>query len=168
MRGRGKADACFACHEQSGISRTPEVPSIAGQPQQFLFLQLFLFRERLRNVATMTPFVAGRSNEDLEDLAAYFSALLPAATAGDRDRERYARGERLAKRHNCGSCHGRDYAGSAHMPRLAGQREDYLRHALRQYQANERVGFDTSMAGVLHGLTAEDLSDLAHFAAQFR
>ncbi len=52
------------------------------------------------------------------------------------------------------------------MPRLAGQREDYMMHAMRQYQANERVGSDTIMTAVLYGLSPDDLAALAHFVAR--
>jgi cytochrome c553 len=54
------------------------------------------------------------------------------------------------------------------MPRLAGQREDYLRHAMHQYQANERAGVDTSMSAVLYGLPPADIDALAHYMAQQR
>jgi cytochrome c553 len=52
------------------------------------------------------------------------------------------------------------------MPRLAGQREDYLLHAMRQYRDNQRIGTDTQMSGILYGLSDDNLAALAHFMAQ--
>jgi cytochrome c553 len=73
-RGKTKAEQCFGCHGETGNSTMPNTPSLAGQPAAYTFLQLFLFREKLRNVPTMTPFVDGKSDEDLNDFAAYFAA----------------------------------------------------------------------------------------------
>ena len=83
-----------------------------------------------------------------------------------RPRVREPRGAALAERLHCASCHLPGYVGRDQMPRLAGQREEYLLHAMQQYQANERMGIDTSMAATLHGLTQDDLAALAHHLAQ--
>jgi cytochrome c553 len=167
-RGQAKAEPCLACHGETGNSAIELTPSLAGQPESYLFLQLFLFREKLRQVEAMMPFVEGRSDQDLEDLAAYFSSLTPEPPGGPSDAARLARGAELSKALHCGSCHLPDYTGRAQMPRLAGQREDYLRHAMQQYQANERAGADTSMTAVLYGLSPEDIDALAHYMAHQR
>ena len=52
--------------------------------------------------------------------------------------------------------------------RLAAQREDYLLHSMKQYRDNQRTGTDTTMQGVLYGLSDGDLSALAHYLAQVR
>jgi cytochrome c553 len=52
------------------------------------------------------------------------------------------------------------------MPKLAGQREDYLLHALKQFRDDRRAGVDTSMNGILFGQKDDDLAALAHFLAQ--
>lgn len=167
-RGRAKAEPCIACHGETGNSSVELTPSLAAQPESYLFLQLFLFREGLRQVPAMTPFVQGRSDQDLEDLAAYFSRLPLNPPKEPTDPARQARGAALSQALRCGSCHLPGYTGQAQMPRLASQREDYLRHAMLQYQANERAGTDTSMTAVLYGLSPEDIDALAHYMAQRR
>jgi cytochrome c553 len=52
------------------------------------------------------------------------------------------------------------------MPRLAGQREDYLLHAMIGYRDNKRTGADTTMSGILHGMSDADLAALAHFMSR--
>lgn len=165
-RGKAKAEPCFGCHGETGNSTMPGIPSLAGQPAAAMFLQLFLFREKLRNVPTMTPFVEGRSDEDLNDFAAYFASQKLEPTDEPRDEVRYRQGAQLSQRLRCASCHGPAYLGQAQMPRLAGQREDYTLMALEQYQKNERTGVDTNMAAVVYGVPAADLAALAHYMAQ--
>jgi cytochrome c553 len=169
-RGRAVAEArqCLTCHGAQGLSSTPEVPSLAGMPDQVVVLQLIIMREKLRNVAVMGPFVEGLGDAEAEDLGAFFASLppAPAEDRGPADPARMATGSALAQRLRCGICHLPDFRGREQMPRLAGQREDYLLHALRQYRDNQRIGTDTQMTGILYGLTDADLAALAHFMAQ--
>jgi cytochrome c553 len=53
------------------------------------------------------------------------------------------------------------------VPRLAGQREDYLVKALRAYKNNTRRSYDAAMGDVLYGISDEQLLDLAYFLARF-
>lgn len=165
-RGKAKGEPCFGCHGETGNSTMPGIPSLAAQPAGATFLQLFLFREKLRNVPTMTPFVEGKTDEDLNDFAAYFASQTLEPTDENRDEARYQRGAELSQRLRCASCHGAGYQGQAQMPRLAGQREDYTLMALQQYQKNERTGIDTNMVAVVYGVPAADLAALAHYMAQ--
>lgn len=165
-RGKAKAEPCFGCHGETGNSTMPNIPSLAGQPPAYTFLQLFLFREKLRNLPTMTPFLEGKTDEDLNDLAAYFAAQKLEPLDEPRDAARYQRGAEASQRLRCPSCHGAGYVGQAQMARLAGQREDYLLMSLEQYQKNERTGIDTNMAAVVYGVPRQDLEALAHYLAQ--
>ncbi len=167
-RGRAKAEQCFGCHGETGNSTMPGIPSLAAQPPGYTFLQLFLFREKLRNVPTMTPFVEGLPDQDLEDFAAYFASQKVEPVDEPRHPARYQRGAELSQRLRCASCHGAGYAGQVQMPRLAGQREDYLRTSMEQYQTNERTGIDTNMAAVVYGVAIADLAALAHYMARQR
>ena len=66
---------------------------------------------------------------------------------------------------NCGVCHLPDYRGREQIPRLAGQREDYLLRTLREYRDNKRAGTDTSMNAVVYAVPDADLAALAHYLA---
>lgn len=165
-RGKAKGEQCFACHGETGNSTMPNIPSLAAQPAGAMFLQLFLFREKLRDVPAMTPFVEGRSDQDLEDLAAYFAGQTLAPNDEPHNSARYQRGSELSQRLRCASCHGMGYKGQVQVPRLAGQREDYMLMALEQYQKNERTGIDTNMVAAVYGVPAADLAALAHYMAR--
>jgi cytochrome c553 len=144
------------------------VPSLAGQPAEFIALQMILFRERLRDAPPMPDMAQGLEDGQIEDLAAHFAALPPgpAPDRGEADSARVREGEALAQRLNCGVCHLPTYAGRAQIPRLAGQREEYLVHALTQYRDGTRRGSDTNMNAVMYGVTDAQIAALAHHMAQ--
>ena len=66
----------------------------------------------------------------------------------------------------CNFCHAANFAGQDQVPRIAGQREDYLVKTLREYKSNARHGYDPAMASVLEPLSDQDLVDLAYFLAR--
>lgn len=74
-KGKTKAAVCAACHGPAGISPTPIWPNLAGQKEQYLIKQLKDFKAGKRKEPTMAPMVAALSDQDIEDLAAYFSGL---------------------------------------------------------------------------------------------
>ncbi|MCW8086963.1 c-type cytochrome [Roseococcus sp. MDT2-1-1] len=168
-RGAAVAEArqCQACHGPQGRSETPEMPSLAGQQEDFLTIQLILFREGLRRVPAMTEAARGLSDTEAQDLAAYF-ATLPSGPKPDRgspDPALMARGAEVSASRNCNACHMPNFAGRANVPRVNHQREDYLLHTLTEYRDGVRVGADTQMNGLLYGLTDDDLRAVAHFLA---
>ncbi len=73
--GKAKSTACAACHGSTGISPTPIWPNLAGQKEQYLLAQLKAFKDGTRKNAQMAPMVAGLSEEDMANLAAYYASL---------------------------------------------------------------------------------------------
>jgi cytochrome c553 len=71
--GQSKAAACGACHGANGISTNDAWPSLAGQKQAYLATQLKAYREGTRTDALMSPMAKPLSDQDIQDLAAYFS-----------------------------------------------------------------------------------------------
>ena len=154
---------CAACHGDKGNSRMPGSPSLAGQPRIFIENQLVMIREGLREVAQMKGLLADMKDEEFTALAKYFSEqkIQPQATALDTSKA--ARGAALSKRGQCGSCHLPDYAGREQMPRLAGQREDFLLSSMKEFRDGRATGRDTIMAATLRGMSDAELTDLAHY-----
>jgi cytochrome c553 len=66
---------------------------------------------------------------------------------------------------HCDNCHGVDYRGHKHLPRIASQREDYLVAALQAYRDNKRTGIETSMNAAMYRVTDEEIRAMAHFFA---
>jgi cytochrome c553 len=70
--------------------------------------------------------------------------------------------------HRCNACHGLDLAGRDHVPRIAGQREDYLVKTMREYKNNVRRGYDATMAEALAPVNDAQIVELAYAIARFR
>ncbi len=143
----------------------PGSPSLAGQPRIFIENQLVMIREGLREVAAMKGLLADMKDEEFTLLAKYFSEqkIQPEATVPDA--AKIARGAAMSQRGQCGSCHMPDYAGREQMPRLAGQREDFLLSSMKEFRDGRAMGRDTIMAATLRGMKDAELADLAHYFA---
>ncbi|MDE0002588.1 MAG: cytochrome c [Rhodospirillaceae bacterium] len=75
--GKAKAGLCAACHGPKGISVNPLWPSLAGQQRAYLAASIRAFRDGVRVEATMQPFVQNLTEQDVEDLAAFYASLSP-------------------------------------------------------------------------------------------
>jgi cytochrome c553 len=145
------------------------VPSLGGQPAFYLSIQLYMFREKMRLMEPMNAMLKGVSDNDLLAIAEAISRLPPPRpAAGDTDGGRNERARLLVQQHRCNFCHNQDFSGDKNIPRVAGQREDYLVKTLREYKNNTRRGYDTAMADVMYAVGDADILDLAHFLARRR
>lgn len=164
-----KAAPCLACHGAGGESVIPETPSLGGQPEFYLTVQMLMFRDKLRLGEPMNQAMRGLTDDDLRGLAAYLAKLpAPKPAAGAIDEQRMNRARALIEEHRCNFCHQGSYTGEQNVPRLAGQRQDYLVKAMREYKNNARRGYDASMADVLYPVTDEEIADLAYLFARLR
>lgn len=158
--------ACAGCHGPDGSSRSPGVPSIAGQPRVFLENYLVLAREGLRGSEDMHKLLHGVPDREIVALAAHFSKLPMKPEDAAIDEARFERGRRVAESNHCGNCHRPDFRGQEQIPRLAGQREDFLIAAMLAFRQNRRPGGDTIMAASLYGIPEDDLRAVAHYLAR--
>jgi cytochrome c553 len=160
---------CLACHGETGVSETSEVPSIAGMPEKFTLIQLYLFRERMRKIEIMNDVAKGMTDADLQRFSEYFAKLPPPVPSdGPPDPAIAGRAQALIVKHYCASCHNPDFSGREQMPRLAAQREDYLLKAMRDYKAAKRPGYDATMDEVIRPITDPDIVDLSHYLARLK
>jgi cytochrome c553 len=105
----------------------------------------------------------------LRRMADAIAKLPPPQPVGEPgDPARLERARALIQQHRCNFCHQANFAGVENVPRLAGQREDYLVKALREYKSNTRRGYDPAMAEVLYTISDEQILDLAYFLARIQ
>nr|WP_246522411.1 c-type cytochrome [Neoroseomonas terrae] len=162
------AERCAACHGDNGRSQMPETPSLAGQHASFVTLQMILIREGIRQVPAMAAVTEGMADKDIEDLAAYFASLPPGPPDDRpaRDAALYAAGEAVIGPRRCGVCHLPALTGREQVPRIVGQREEYLLRAMTEYRDGQRVGADAQMNSAMVGISNAEIAALAHFLAQ--
>ncbi len=160
--GKALAEGCVGCHGDNGVSQTPMTPSLAGEPDDFIQWQLVYFRGGSRKSDVMQPIAQSLDNPAIRNLGAYYASLAPPKVDPAPPSDTLAEaGAKLAMQHRCKSCHGEDYEGVGPAGRLAGQREDVMLQALRDFKTGKRVGSGVaSMADVTF-----DLKDFRHAGA---
>src|SRR3954467_15648062 len=157
---------CLACHGEKGQSETETTPSLGAQQAPYALIQLFMFREKLRVFEPMNEMAKTLSDDDLRSFSDFIAKLPKPAPADAGDPARMARAQGVAQQHRCNSCHNPDFSGKDNVPRIAGQREDYLAKTLGEYKNNTRHGYDGSMADVMAAVTPEQIADLAYLLAR--
>ena len=163
--GKAKAQVCAACHGQDGSPSDPAIPSLAGQPAQSIATQLYQFREGNRKSDQMSPMAAKLSNEDMNDVAAYFASLKPVAPKKRASAENAALGPPLTQKFHCTQCHGPALLGQQHIPRIAGQQPEYLRAQLKGFRAGTRADMDGNMTSAARELSDKDVDVLVDYIA---
>src|SRR5438309_10300236 len=94
--GKEKAEMCAGCHGDNGISQTENIPSLAGQPDQFIQWQLVYFRAGARKNEQMQPVVEQLDNDDVRNLGAYFAQLAPPKAPSDDNPDLSKKGAQAA------------------------------------------------------------------------
>lgn len=164
-----RLSVCLSCHGEKGTSETADTPSLGGQHAPYALIQLYLFREKIRPVEIMNQMTAGFTDDDLRKFSDAIAKLpKPVAAADAGDPARTARGQALAAQHRCNVCHQPDFSGADNVPRIGGQREDYLARTLAEYKSQERKGYDAVMAEVMTGVQPAEIADLAHYIARVK
>lgn len=153
---------CAACHTVSGNSTTPANPKIAGHTAEYINKQLHDFKSGERKNPVMAGIVAKLSPQDMQNLAAYFSAQ-PPKPGTSKNQELALIGEKIyrggvqgAGVPACASCHGPQGQGiPTQFPRLAGQHSDYVYTQLNAF----RVGTRQNDAAMMMRSIASKMTD---------
>jgi len=172
--GQAKSAVCAACHGADGNSVVPNWPKLAGQYAPYLQRQLGLIKGGQRTVPEMAGIVISLSDQDMADLAAWFSSQT--ASAGLTDEALRASGELIYRSGNaetnvpaCMSCHGPAGEGNplSGYPHLAGQHSVYTEKMLTGFRAGTTWGADDSnskiMADVANRLTDAEIKAVASY-----
>jgi cytochrome c553 len=166
---KDKVEVCKGCHGDVFTSQMENIPSLAGQLDQYIQWQLVYFRSGARKNEQMQPIVQDLTNEDIRNLGAYFAALPPFKASADDNPDLSAKGKQAVAGRRCASCHGDNLAGTKAIPRLAGQREDYLTKTLHDYKSSARNGGPQGvMSDVAYPLSDEEITALAHYLSHFQ
>ena len=173
--GKLKAAACASCHGADGNSTNPEWPRLAGQHAGYLAKQLRDLRQGTdRSNAMMSPMAAPLSDQDIDNLAAYFSAQTAAPEYADPEGD-LRLGERIWRAGNarsgvpaCMGCHGVRGGGNplAGFPRVSAQHAAYTRRQLEMFRTGTRANdSNRSMRGVVQFITDAEIAAVANYLA---
>ena len=175
--GQAKAAACMACHGMDGNSANPEWPSLAGQHSSYIVKQLKHFKAGERQNVLMAPMAMILADQDMEDLAAYFSAQKLLAT-GETEPSKLQLGKKIylagiASKGvpACSGCHGPSGSGiaGAAFPQIGGQHAVYAALQLRNYKSGARATDPNSMMRTITSrLTDEEIDAVASYLQGMR
>jgi cytochrome c553 len=168
--GQSKYPICASCHGIEGRSFKPHYPILAGQSEQYLFLQLYDFKDGRRSDSSMELMASQLSTQDMRDLAAYFGSLESHPSSRFiPNLEKAARGKAQAAKLECARCHpeNSNFAtkDSSH---IAAQLHDYVAKQLRDFRDGRRVNDAGAMRRVTQALTDADIDDLGNYYAGIR
>lgn len=172
---------CAGCHNVDGNSIIPMNPSLAGQHAEYITKQLMDFKADegetpRRNSPVMAPMVAGLTQEDMENLGAYY-AEQKAVPGNVSDNEELVKvGKLLYHGGNiengvpaCASCHGPNGAGiPPHYPALAGQHAEYTLAQLKLFNTGERSNDNDVMKQVLTRMSGQEKRAVAEYIQGLR
>lgn len=161
--GRKLSFFCANCHGETGVSKIPEVPNLAGQNPGYLLEQIRKFGSGERKDQFMQGLIKVlKDDERLQISAFYASAPVTPATA---DPVLVAKGKELFAK-LCARCHGAEARGNELFPRLAGQKQVYLKTSITRYRDNTGVRNNQLMTIATGSLKNEEILAISHYLTQ--
>ena len=170
--GQAKTAVCGACHGPDGNSMAPNFPKLAGQGDRYLLKQLHEIKDGKRQVLEMTGQLNNLNDQDLADIAAYYTSQK--SSVGAADPALVARGEELFRGGDlqkglpaCTGCHAPDGQGNAPagFPHVGGQHASYIEKQLTDFREGDRTndGDSMIMRAIAAKLSNKDIKALASY-----
>lgn len=154
------AKACAECHGDAGVSPNATWPSLAGFSAAYLVRITTAYKTGDQQDVAMTPLAKKLSDQDIQDVSAYYASVSCGKTGAGTGRGNVAAGQTLAK--NCARCHGETGIPTIpSWPLIAGQAPGYLVNVLKAFRAGLRK--DPMMAVAAGSLSDTDIANLAAF-----
>lgn len=171
--GQAKAAACGACHGMDGNSSDAQYPKLAGQSEQYIVRQLQNFKSGARKNPIMLGMATPLSEQDMHDIAAYFSSQKRLPGVADQalveaGQKLYREGDAKRDVPACMACHGPDGMGNpgAMYPALDSQHAQYVETQLKGWHDGNAWGTDAHsqiMPGIARKLDADDIAAVASY-----
>lgn len=183
--GQAKAAMCVACHGADGNSPAPTFPKLAGLGEKYLLKQMHDVKSGDRSIPEMTGMLDNLSDQDMEDVAAYFASQNIQISGSDAfsvmlnngdNVDGLALGRKIYRAGNastgvpaCMGCHSPTGQGNAPAgyPRLSGQYAEYVEKQLKAFRAGTRAndGDARTMRTVAKQLSDAEIKAVANYVA---
>jgi len=172
VAGKTKSLLCQGCHGEDGNSLSTLVPKLAGQNDGYITKQIRNFQTGIRKHAIMNDLAMTVNDDDLADIAAYFSSRNKmkgdGATNNQSGKALFSTGDMSRKIVACVNCHGANGKGlepnPSMIPVIGGQNRDYLSRQLVNFRKGERSNSpDGVMNKITKSLTDAELESLAEY-----
>ena len=152
--------ACIACHNDKMVAN----PILDGQHAKYIEKQLHDLKKDLRVHAQMQGIAKTLDDNQIVDISKAFASKKWANPNPKSNSAIQEEGKNLVRKGNCTRCHGSELEGTYNIPRLAGQRAQYLKTTLLQYKNKERNNFPP-MSSMLNRYSEEEIGVMAEYIA---
>lgn len=172
--GQEKSVMCASCHGADGNSPISMYPKLAGQSASYTAKQLANFKSGVRKDPIMAGMVAALSEQDMDDLAAYFAVQTPAVGTGGGSvvgQKIYFGGDVKKGITACVACHGVKGKGmsQAAFPAVAGQNADYLKKQIASFRDGSRGNDNNNMMrNIAIKLSDSDIDELVKYMSSLK
>ncbi len=172
-KGQEKSATCAACHGVDGNSALGMNPKLAGQSEKYLIKQLKDFKSKARDNAVMYPMASMLSEEDMADIAAYYSSQKVQHTGVKKEyvelaQKIYRGGDADRDIPACIACHGAQGYGmaAAGFPAVGGQHPEYTVTTLKAFRDGKRANDENGvMRDIVAKMSDEQITALANYLA---
>ena len=165
---------CSNCHGVDGNSVSPNFPKLAGQTEAYFVSQMTGFQSHGRSDPAGFEYMWGLSRSltegQIKGLAAYYATQVPSKLRAFAPQAQIDAGQTIFKTGvaakdvpPCTTCHGEGGQGNDKFPRIAGQYDDYLVKQLMVFQRTNQRPDGSIMKTIAHGLTQQNIEDVAAF-----
>lgn len=161
--GKKASFFCANCHGETGVSKLPEVPSLAGQNAAYLLEQIRKFGSGERKDPFMQGLIKVLKDDERLQIALFFASQAAARSRADAGQA--AQGKELFVK-LCVRCHGNDAHGNEQYPRLAGQNLVYLQGSIARYRDGTGVRNNQLMSIATGTLKSDDIVAVANYLTQ--
>ncbi len=165
-KGETKAAVCAACHGVDGNAADAQYPNLAGQHEAYIAEQLAAFKSGKRENAVMVAFAAPLSEQDMQDVGAFFAKQKTKPGLADEAYQAagsalYRGGDVAREIPACMACHGPDGRGNpvSRYPALAGQHAQYTADLLKRFRDGAVFGEATDSRAKIMSQIAAKLTD---------
>jgi cytochrome c553 len=164
---------CVACHGENGISTDPQFPNLSGQSIFAIYKELHDFKSGARQNDVMTPMAQQLSDEQMANVAGFYSHFARGTVDPQRARETSAEVRALIEQGDtardlpaCNGCHGERAGGPIETPTLTGQQREYLERQLQAFSSGARRNdLYGRMRSIAAELKPEEMKALAGYYA---
>ncbi|NKB34705.1 MAG: c-type cytochrome [Pseudomonadales bacterium] len=171
--GQAKSALCATCHGADGNSQLAENPKLAGQNASYLIKQIQDYQSGARSNLIMAGMVAALTEQDIEDIAAWYSSQQVTLQGADAEslelgQTLYRAGIKELSIAACSACHSPTGIGNAPagFPSLSGQHPEYTLLQLKAFRSGERQNDQSAMMrSVVERLTDQELEALASYVS---
>ena len=155
-------EVCQSCHGQEMLADDPLVPNISGQHFFYIYTQLKDYKSNRRAHEIMTLMASGLEKDIMKKISTYYSEK---KWTGFRAKNTYdiSLAESTISAGQCSQCHG-DWTGASGVPRLAGQKESYLKETMNAFKTSTRLN-SASKNSLFKTISDEAINALSGYLA---